>query len=181
MAKRKSGVEWWTPTRTEAAVLCAEGLGPTAVGAEVGVSAATIQEWLHRDEFKSRIASIQMEIDRQILNSGIARRTVRIKALQEQFDRLSHIIECRSRNSSAYPDEEGGRSGLLTHTIKGIGKGEDFEIVHEYRADTALSAERRAILQQAAVEVGEWQEKIDVRLLSDDQLLALVQRLDLDV
>jgi hypothetical protein len=53
----------------------------------------------------------------------------------------------------------GGATGLLTVTWKQFGAGEERQRISEYRLDTALSAEIRAILKQVAQEVGQWGAK----------------------
>ena len=50
----------------------------------------------------------------------------------------------------------GGATGLLTVTWKQFGAGEERQLLPEYRADTALFAEIRAILKQVAQELGQW-------------------------
>lgn len=54
----------------------------------------------------------------------------------------------------------GGETGLLAHNVKGLGKGDDFELVDEYAVDTGLLREIRETEKQAAIELGQWQEKI---------------------
>ena len=47
----------------------------------------------------------------------------------------------------------GGSTGLVTPTWKQLGTGDQMQLVPEYRANTALSAEIRLTLKQVAREV----------------------------
>jgi len=47
----------------------------------------------------------------------------------------------------------------MCHQVKGIGRGEDFEVVHIYAVDGTLLREIREIEKQAAQELGQWSEK----------------------
>ena len=57
-------------------------------------------------------------------------------------------------------DVAGGRTGLIVHNVKGVGKGDDFKLIDVYEVDTSLLKEMREHEKQAAIEVGQWQEKV---------------------
>jgi hypothetical protein len=76
-----------------------------------------------------------------------------------------------------------GKPGLSPKTLKGIGKGEDFQTVEEYRVDTASIAEIRDIQKQAAEELGQWikrTESLDLNQLfermSDSEIEAVINQ-----
>ena len=73
---------------------------------------------------------------------------------------MTEVIRQRAVNLKDVPG--GGNTGLLVRQVKGIGKGEDFQVVEEYAVDTGLLRELREHEKQAAIELGEWTEKQDV-------------------
>ena len=50
----------------------------------------------------------------------------------------------------------------MVRTFKGLGEGKNFQVVEEYAVDTPALRERRAILQQAAQELGQWDKRGEV-------------------
>lgn len=59
-------------------------------------------------------------------------------------------------------DVAGGKTGLIVHNVKGVGKGEDFQLIDLYEVDTGLLKELREHEKQAAQELGQWTEKKDL-------------------
>jgi hypothetical protein len=83
-----------------------------------------------------------------------------------------------SKDMAAVP---GGKTGIVTKTLKGIGKGEDFQAIEEYRVDTGTIAEIRDVQKQAAEELGQWirrTESLDLNQLfermSDSEIEAVI-------
>src|SRR5262249_32081265 len=82
----------------------------------------------------------------------------------------------------------GGRTGLIVHNVKGVGKGDNFQLIDLYEVDVALLREMRECERQAAQEVGQWVEKVaptnpdgtdayDPGDFTADETLALLQGL----
>jgi hypothetical protein len=82
----------------------------------------------------------------------------RVCALEDRWLRLQQVIVERAA-SAEMQRVPGGRTGLLTHAVKGIGAGENFQVVDAYDVDASLLREMREIEKQAAQEVGQWTEK----------------------
>jgi len=60
------------------------------------------------------------------LKYGLARREKRVAVLSDMHNRLLTIIEERGQDA-ALQAVAGGRTGLVCKTLKGIGKGSDFQ------------------------------------------------------
>ena len=99
------------------------------------------------------------------LRGGLARREKRVAVLNDMHDRMLSVIDERAEDV-AMQAVPGGKSGLITKQLKGIGKGEDFQVVEVYEMDTALVRELRATQEQIAKELGQWVEKRDVKVNS---------------
>ena len=91
-------------------------------------------------------------------NQGVRTSFARVSALEDRWNRMRRVIEERAKDPDMQ-DVPGGQTGLMILSIKGIGSKENFEVVKEYRVDTALLAEIRAHEQQAAEELGQWTQR----------------------
>ena len=91
---------------------------------------------------------LQTVISAGVIALEIGNRNARIQALQDIWDRGRRLIDARARDLADIP---GGNTGLLCRDLKG--RNGDKPV---YRADTALLAELRAVMRQAAEELGQW-------------------------
>jgi len=147
--------------RERAAHLVAEDkLSDELIAAEVGVKRLTIARWKTQESFKNRVAEIVEEVRAALTARNILNREKRLASLEERQRLMTEVIRQRAVNLKDVPG--GGNTGLLVRQVKGIGKGEDFQVVEEYAVDTGLLRELREHEKQAAIELGEWTEKQDV-------------------
>lgn len=175
----------WDEQSEKAAELVAAGELPySEVAARAGVDRCTVYRWRRTPEFAERVESIREGLRCEAFDRGLALREVRVKALTDRWDRLRRVIESRagSPKMAAVP---GGSTGLVVESVKGIGAGENFEVVREHAVDTGTLAELRAIEKQAAQELGQWSDRhevahsggttttVDLGALSTESLLAL--------
>jgi hypothetical protein len=91
----------------------------------------------------------------QLLKFDIAHRGKRLATLDKDHRLLEQVREERAEDMKDVP---GGTSGLLTRKIKSIGFGENSREVEEHALDPVMLRERRRIEEQAAKELGQWQE-----------------------
>lgn len=166
----------WTSRREKAARLVAEDeLSNEQIAAEVGVKRQSLDRWKQHPDFRARVVSILVDIRAAILQEGIAIRENRIKALNERHARMRQVIAERAEAPETL-DVAGGRTGLIVHNVKGVGKGDDFQLIDLYEVDTGLLKELREHEKQAAQEVGQWTEKrevlgkIKLEALDDEEL-----------
>jgi hypothetical protein len=89
----------------------------------------------------------------------------RLEALDRRHRKMSAVIEERAADPKMQ-DVPGGDTGLLVHRVKSIGKGKHSRTIDLYHVDAALLKEMREIEKQAAIETGQWGEKM--ALVEDD-------------
>jgi hypothetical protein len=132
-------------------------LSDELIAAEIGIGRRTLATWKTDPAFRERVAEIVEQVKAALVARGILEKQNRLDALNERHQRMCEVIRQRAENLNNVPG--GGNTGLLVRQVKGIGKGEDFQVVEEYAVDTALLRELREHEKQAAVELGEWTEK----------------------
>jgi hypothetical protein len=139
----------------KAAQLVAEDhLSDESIAEACGVTRRTIVRWRKEPRFAARVKAIWGAFAERALNHWLARKEHRISILADLHDRMLKVVEERSESSdlSSIP---GGKTGLVTKTLKGVGSRENFQIVEEYEVDTGLVREIRAVQQQIAEELGQ--------------------------
>jgi hypothetical protein len=153
----------WTAAKERAASMLADGEPTDAqIAGEIGVDAWTLWSWKRRPEFAARVRQIVEQAGEEMAHLAIAKKLGRMRAYDERWRELQRVIAERA----AAPEMQsvpGGKTGLLTRTVKLIGSGENAREVAEYRVDTALLKELRELEQQAAVEAGQWSTKHEAR------------------
>jgi predicted DNA-binding protein (UPF0251 family) len=148
----------WNSKRIEAAALVAvDALSDEDIADKVGVARSTLNRWKEHSEFKARVSQIITEAREKLEGKGVVEKQNRLAALNDRWGRMRRVIEQRAENLKDIPG--GGNTGLLVRQVKGIGKGEDFQVVEEYAVDTGLLREMREHERQAAQELGEWTDK----------------------
>jgi hypothetical protein len=130
-----------------------------------GITERTLERWKKEPEFSERVKAIVLAYSERALRGGLARREKRVAVLNDMHDRMLTVIDERAEDVGMQV-VPGGKSGLITKQLKGIGKGEDFQVVEVYEVDTALVRELRATQEQIAKELGQWVEKRDVKVNS---------------
>lgn len=146
----------WSEPRERAAYLLAEdALTDTEIAREVGISRETLNQWKRRAEFQERMSEHIAKLGLALLDQGIARKRNRIARLQRIVDRIEHVIEARA--ASAEIDEEASGMVASKPIFSALG-----DLEREYKFDAALVREYRATLEQAAKELGQLTEKVEV-------------------
>lgn len=114
--------------------------------------------WSQQHSWQQRLADIT-EAERQaIVSQGIADKVERVRAQNDRWHRMRQVIAERAEAPETQ-DVAGGKTGLIVHNVKGVGKGEDFQLIDLYEVDTGLLKELREHEKQAAQELGQWSEK----------------------
>lgn len=168
----------WDVARERAAAFLAEGrLTDEDIADSLGVSRASVARWKTYPDFAARVNSLVADAREAVRRQGIANRQNRVDALNNRWLAMQSVIEQRAKEYANV--SVGGNTGLIVRQTKGIGKGEDFEIVEEYAVDTGLLRELREHEKQAAQELGQWTEKrehsFDLSDLSNEELQALAR------
>lgn len=163
----------WDQHKEEAAVLLALGeLTIAEIADKVDVTDRTIYVWKTEHEFMARVTDCKAEIRERVFSEGIADKALRIRRLDKRWKAIDRLIEARAFDLAMHV--AGGDTGLLAHEQKSIGAGDLATVVDVYKADTALLKEEREIAKQAAIELGQWTEKVehDISKLSDAELIS---------
>lgn len=121
----------------------------------------TLFRWKRHPDFQARVDEHIEAFRRTVRRKGIAIVENRVAALQERWLKMQQVISERAA-APQMQEVPGGTTGLLVHQVKGIGRGDDFRIVDEYKVDDGLLAELRAHEKQAAQELAQWLERQDV-------------------
>jgi hypothetical protein len=100
-------------------------------------------------QIRARVEELKTEMAAGVIAVEISHRNARMQVQQDLVDGLLRVIEARAKDSTL-ATVPGGSTGLLICEYKGK-NGE----VPVYRVDTALVAELRALLRQAAEEQGQ--------------------------
>ena len=159
MPRNRKPRPWkWDQRRELAAKLIAEDQLPDIeIAKRIGISFVTIYDWKARPEFTARVDALVNDYRARIRRSGIAVVENRISRLQDIERRMARLIEARAA-AYARPEIPGGDTGLVVEEIKGIGSGDKFETVYEYKTDAALLRELREYNKQVSQELGQWAE-----------------------
>ncbi len=149
--------QWSTAKEQVALDLAHDELTHAEIAEKAGISPSTLYEWNRHADFVARVEENRAEIWAAIRKHGIAVRENRVRALNDRWRRLRATIEARAADP-AMAGVPGGKTGLLVHNVKGVGKGEDFQLIDLYEVDTGLLRELREHEKQAAQELGQWAE-----------------------
>jgi hypothetical protein len=167
----------WSPNSEKAAQLVAEDrLTNEKIAQTCGVTRRTLDNWKTHPEFAERVEQCLAEFRAVVRKRGIAILENRVDRLHDRWNKLHQIIEERALEAEMQT-VPGGKTGMITRNLKGIGKGEDYERVEVFEVDTALLAEIRNHEQQAAKELGQWVERSNVEVRNTDPLESLKRRL----
>jgi transposase-like protein len=149
----------WSKKRERAARLVAEDkLSDAQIAGELGIAKMTLERWKRHPEFRKRVDQHVEAYKAACLKRGIAQRERRVEVLNDLWERMQQVIAERAE-APEVQEVAGGKTGLITRTLKGIGKGEDFQVVEVFEVDTGLLRELREHQRQAAQELGQWTEK----------------------
>jgi hypothetical protein len=124
----------------------------------VDISLSQFFNWKLNQQFAGRVAEIQKKLGDVALRYAIARKSRRIRYLDERRGKMEQIVAERAA-APEMRDAPGGKTGLLVRTFKGVGSGPAARVVEEFAVDTALLKEMRETEKQAAIEAGQWSEK----------------------
>ena len=171
----------WTKVREDAARLTAEGrLTIAEITARLNISTASLSRWRADAEFRARVEEYRRSYQRDCLERGIGSRYERLRRMNRDWRSLQRIQDERAVDPQ-FADIPGGKTGNITHDIKGVGVGKDAQVVDIYEVDTGLLGELRALEKAAAEELGQRIEKhsLDVTAIKTvedipDELLEVV-------
>lgn len=149
----------WTKASQKAAKLVAAGdLSYEEIAAECSIGRATVARWAKTPQFEARVKRLVDEYAKAVRRRGIAILERRVAALDDRWDRMKRLMDARSADPGM-KGVPGGDTGIVVRDLKGIGKGDDFQVVETFAFDAALFREFREHEKQAAQELGQWTER----------------------
>lgn len=144
----------WTDPKRSAALLVAQGtLFDREIAQQVGVTRRQIVRWKAHPLFAQRVAELAAEQRAAVWERGITEKQVRLADMGEIRRRLWRILDERAADP-LMQGVPGGTTGLLERRTRVVRAGG--QVVVEYHLDVAVSRELRAVLKQAALEMGQW-------------------------
>lgn len=156
-----------SPREQAAFLLAMDELTWEQIAEKAGCSKSSIRRWKMDRDFMFLVDEHRRAIRGQIRSHGIAIRENRIAALQRRWDKANRIIEARAADPEMQ-EVPGGDTGLVVCEPRTIGAGVNAERVDVFKVDVALMSELRAIEEQAAKELGQWEEKKSLQVTGAD-------------
>lgn len=152
----------WSGRRERAALLVAQDeLSDEQIAESVNVTRRALAKWKRAPEFAARVADLVAAMREAVRARGIAERQNRVDALNERWELMRKIVAERAA-AQEMAQIAGGKTGLLVRQLKQVGVGREAQVVEEFSVDTGLLRELREHEKQAAIELGQWQEKREV-------------------
>lgn len=149
----------WSRGAVSAALLLAEDeLNHEEIARVSGLSVTTLWRYRQREEFQERVAGHVADFQAAMLRLAVAKRHKRLAVLDRLHAAAVSVVEERAA-AMADEDAPGAGSGLLVKSLRQVGSGANAQLVEEFAVDTGLLREIRAIEEQAAKELGQWEEK----------------------
>lgn len=151
----------WTKPKEVAAQLIAEGElrdAEIAAKGEVNVERQTLWNWRQAPEFAARVEEHLAKIRAVCQRRAVSFAERRVERLNRDWLRMQRVIEERAEDPRL-AHVPGGSTGLIVHNVKGVGRGDDFQLIDLYEVDTGLLRELREHEKQAAQELGQWADK----------------------
>jgi hypothetical protein len=135
-----------------------------AAGYEKAGASANAARLIRNPTVSWRVNELRNEIAAKFRQS----REERLSSLQQRIDgyneRRQKLLAVIGERAMAGWNAPGASTGLLTREVKSIGAGKTFKEIEEFRVDIPLLRELRDIEKQAAIELGQWTEKRDVKM-----------------
>lgn len=158
----------WDARKEEASILLARGeLTNEEIAEKLDMGIATLFRWKNYQEFKERVEELVTVFREEALKQEIGDLGKRLKRYNKRWQQIDQLIKERS-TAEKNQNVAGGTTGLLAMDVKGE--------VNVWKFDAALLKEERELAKQAAIELGQWEEKSKVD--STLQVVGLDEALD---
>ena len=148
----------------KAALLVAQGeLTYVQIAELVDITRETLWAWRKEPEFERLVQEHIVELVDVVREFGIGKLHYRVRARDRRHKLLMSVIDERAKCAPGAAIAPGAATGLLVHTVKSIGSGENAEKIDEYKVDVGLLAELRALEFETAKELGQWVDRQETK------------------
>ena len=154
--------------RAKAAILLGQArLSRSEVAEQVGVSKSTLYGWEQDPEFKQIVGREIDDFRREQRRIGLATVEQRVAHKRHRHNLINRLISERA-DDPAMADVPGGKTGLLVRRIRrvesfGVGQDDPRSVeVSEYEYDPAPLKELDTLERETAIDLGQWQTKVEV-------------------
>lgn len=136
-------------------------LSDAEIASELHITKNTLERWKRLPAFAAAVVDAAAKLAEAIRAEGIANKQNRIDSYRADYELLEQIRVERAEDARG-AKEPGLETGLIIRTVKGLGAGDNFQIINEYGLDTALINSRNTIREKIARELGQITDKADV-------------------
>jgi len=153
----------WTVSRLKAAVWYAEDeLTETEIAKRLGLCRQAVMKWRRNPDFWAKVQEFATKITKGVEKYAISKKAKRIAALNFRWAEMHKILADRAVDMEGIP---GGATGMMVRRRKQLGAGDQCEKVEEYEFDAALLKEMRECEKQAALELGQIEERGEINVV----------------
>lgn len=156
-AETEKKFKWSKPALQAAVLLAADDINHEEIAKQSETSVTTLWRWRQHPEFQERVQEHEVALQAAMLRHAVAKRHKRLAVLDKLHTKALAVIEARGEEMA--DEAPGAETGLLVKSYKVVGQGPTAQLMTEYAVDTPLMREIRAIEEQAAKELGQWEEK----------------------
>lgn len=158
--------------------LVLEGKKDSEVAAAVSTHRVTVSRQAiaaFRKRHAGELVQAAEIVVREAVEFAIGQKLTRIEKKNERWQLLQRVIEERAADgASNWEGVPGMATGLLVHTEKSIGGGENAQVVDEFEVDRSVLQELLALEESAAEELGQ-KPRPDTRVHIDARTQVLVR------
>ena len=143
LTKRRTSLE---KHKDEVIALLLTGYRPTQIIEKYQVSKNALMKFQNRHA--DRLQALYAQVERQTSDYAIADVVRVIAGMDADWQGLGQVQIQRAADKT-YADVPGYSTGLMVHTYKSVGSGDNQQLVDEFKVDTAPIAERRNLAMAA--------------------------------
>jgi hypothetical protein len=141
--KRRTSLE---KHKDEVIALLLTGWKQADIAVKYKVDDSSVTRFVHRHV--DLLDALHAEVERQTTDYAIASVVNVIAGMDADWQGLGKVQQDRAADQT-YAHVPGYSTGLMAHTFKSVGSGENAQLVDEFKVDTAVIAERRALAMAA--------------------------------
>jgi hypothetical protein len=124
------------------------------IAREVGMTPEGVRSMRKHATYREIEAEALEALAERMYRSAFANPIVRVGAIDDMIRRVLAVIEARATDPTT-AHIPGASTGLRFHRLRGVGQGENFQVVEEVEVDTALIREFRGLMELMEQQTGQ--------------------------